>query len=133
MARYRKQRNIGECGRDSQDDQNMIVNDEIRVTNVEGIARSNKESALAFFVIRHSCFLISIVLRQTRSDRNKSEYLCALLHRPPLESGENAPFLRPYLDAVKSSLGSTVQSLPENAAHRLSAPILELRHPHPVC
>jgi hypothetical protein len=32
----------------------MIINDEIRVTNVEGIARSNKESALALFVIRHS-------------------------------------------------------------------------------
>jgi hypothetical protein len=41
MARYRKQRNIGECGRDSQDDQNMIVDDEIRVTNgkVKGVTK----------------------------------------------------------------------------------------------
>jgi hypothetical protein len=40
MARYRQQRNIGESGRDSQDDQNVIVNDEMRMTHIEGMAKS---------------------------------------------------------------------------------------------
>src|SRR4029450_4289579 len=58
-------------------------------------------------------------LRQTRSDRNKSEYPCVLRHRPPSESGESAPFLRQCLDGVKSWPGSTVQLFRENAARRL--------------
>src|SRR6266496_698160 len=85
------------------------------------------------FVLRHLSFVILIVLHQTRSDRNKSEYSCALRHRPPSKSGESAPFLRRCLDAVKSSPGSTVQLPVRNAELRLPAPSFELRHPRPVC